>query len=240
MSRFEWLCVLLHPFEHPLHQRVRRTLQFLARRFDRTSRQLDVGGRRSNYTINVPLQVWITDVPREKALQHALDLGATDAIRDAVLGRRTNVVSYTYDDMTRTSLPSSHFSVVSAIEVLEHVDEDELFVRNVAKVLVPGGYFLMTTPNGDFLPKPYPDHRRHYRAEQLATLLRRHFASVSVDYFVNRTRLFSFGLHRPSTTSPIRSLLGMLAFGLASILDRLGYGGKGPDRKLHLFAVCKK
>ena len=100
--------------------------------------------------------------------------------------------------MTATRLPEAHFDVVTAIEVLEHVDEDERFLQNVATVLKPGGMFLMTTPNGDFRPTPYPDHKRHYRASNLEAMLARHFANVRIEYRVNSGRLFQLGLHRPS------------------------------------------
>jgi SAM-dependent methyltransferase len=97
------------------------------------------------------------NIPREREIQEQLDLGATDEIRSAVLARRSNVKEYRYDDMSRTSLPESHFDVVNAVEVLEHVEDDEAFVANVARVLRSGGHFVMTTPNGDFKPVPYPD-----------------------------------------------------------------------------------
>ena len=148
--------------------------------------------------------------------------------------RRTNVHSYVYDDMTKTRLPESHFGIVSAIEVLEHIDDDEEFLRNVARVLKPGGFFFMTTPNGDHIPVPYPDHKRHYLGRSLETLLRKHFSQVTIEYRVNAGRLFSLGLHRPSVRSPIRSVLGMISFASCALLERLGAGGKGPGRKLHL------
>src|SRR6185295_13428772 len=89
MTSFEYIYRMALPFEHPLHQRVNRTLRRLA-----PECLLDVGGRRSNYTIGIAGDVWITDLPREQLHQHQLDLGATDAIREAVLHRRSNVSHY--------------------------------------------------------------------------------------------------------------------------------------------------
>jgi SAM-dependent methyltransferase len=228
MTRFEMLYSLVAPFEHPLHRHVRSTLRRL-----RGSRLLDVGGRRSNYTIGVCPEVWISDLPRESEIQKHLDLGATDVIRSTVFSRRSNVKEYRYDDMTRTTLPADHFDVVNAVEVLEHVDEDELFVANVAKVLKPGGHFVMTTPNGDFKPIPYPDHRRHYKAADLEALLRRHFEEVRVEYRVNAGRIFTMA-------SKSGAMTGMLGYGLSGLLEKLKFGGRGPMKKHHLVAVCRK
>src|SRR5687767_8858395 len=109
MTPFEIAYSLVSPFEHPLHRYVRGRLRKLP-----ATRVLDVGGRRSNYTIGLKSEVWISDVPREREIQKELDLGATDAIRSAVLSRRSNVKEYKYDDMTRTTLPEAHFDVVNA------------------------------------------------------------------------------------------------------------------------------
>jgi SAM-dependent methyltransferase len=226
MTRFELLYRTIGPLEHPLYQHVRRTLKRLNPR-----RLLDVGGRRSNYTIGLS-EVWISDIPREKEIQHQLDLGATDAIRSNVLKRRSNVRDYIYDDMTATKIEPESFDVVNATEVLEHVEEDERFVANVARVLKPGGHFVMSTPNGDWKPVPYPDHKRHYRADDLEILLLKHFRDVHIEYRVNAGWLHTLacksGLH------------GLWAYGVSNMLENFGIGGRGPNYKHHLFAVCRK
>ena len=240
MTPFEFWYAGALVLEHPLHQHVQRVLRRAARAYSHTPRLLDVGGRRSNYTIAVPAEVWLSDIPREKEIQRELDLGATDKIREKVLKRRSNVHSYVYDDMTVTSFPAAHFDIVTAIEVLEHVEEDEDFLRNVATVLRPGGMFLMTTPNGDFRPTPYPDHKRHYRASGLEAMLARHFANVRIEYRVNSGRLFQLGLHKPSLQTPFRTASSLFGFCISALLERAGLGGPGPVGKLHLMAVCKK
>jgi SAM-dependent methyltransferase len=227
MTGYELFHRLFSALDHPLHQHVGRTLRRL-----KPQRLLDVGGRRSHYTTGVPGQVWISDIPREQSIQHQLDLGATDEIREAVLARRSNVADYIYDDMTRTKLPAEHFDCVSAVEVLEHVDEDEAFVANVAKVLQPGGHFVMSTPNGDFRPVPYPDHVRHYRAADLESLLRRHFRHVRLEYRAE-VRLVNLGWK-------LGAALRAGVYALSALLERIGLTGRGPNGKLHLFAVCIK
>lgn len=239
-TRFEMLYRFLLPFEHPLHQRVQQILKRTARSAVADAELLDVGGRRSNYTIGVPIKVFVTDLPRETNIQHRLDLGATDDIIRGVLERRSNISSYILDDMTRTSLPESRFDIVCAVEVLEHVDQDDQFVRNVHRVLKPGGTFVMTTPNGDFRPIPYPDHKRHYTRGGLLHILQNHFSDVDIEYRVNSDLLFRYGLHRPTAGSPLRSILGMIAFAVSALYERLGGGGSGPNNKLHLVAVSHK
>lgn len=239
MTKFEFIYRVARPFDHPLYQRVFGILSSLQRDAQGPLNVLDVGGRRSNYTIGLLSRVSVTDIPRETQLQHALDLGATEEIRRKVIARRSNVIDYIIDDMTCTKLPENTFDVVVAVEVLEHVKEDEAFVRNVARVLKPGGALVMTTPNGDFIPTPYPDHQRHYKRIQLVQLLSRYFSNVDVRYSINEGRLIHWGVHEPSFRKPLRSVAALTSLFLCNLGEVLGLGGMGPDRKRHLIAVTR-
>ena len=44
------------------------------------------------------------------------------------------------------------FGLVTAIEVIEHVESPIGFLRNIARLLAPGGVAVLTTPNVDSLP----------------------------------------------------------------------------------------
>lgn len=44
------------------------------------------------------------------------------------------------------------FDLVTAIEVIEHVENPICFLRNVGRLLAPGGIAALTTPNVDSLP----------------------------------------------------------------------------------------
>jgi SAM-dependent methyltransferase len=179
---------------------------------------LDVGGRKSHYTIGLPASITISDLPRASAIQNQLNLGTNDEINDQTMSRRSNVKETIYDDMTRTNLPANSFDVIVAVEVLEHVEQDDVFVRNVAHTLRPGGWFVMTTPNGDAVPTPHnADHKRHYRREQLAKLLATQFQQVEVHYAIKAGRFRSWGLKSWSLRRPLQTVRSMLGNVLNSI-----------------------
>lgn len=172
------------PLLPPLNRKVRsRTMQEV-KRSERRLSILDVGGRKSPYTIGVPADITIIDLPRETEVQKDLHLGVSDQIANEIKRRRSNIREVIIGDMTKSDLPSTAYDTVIAVEVLEHVLEDEQFVSEVSRVLVPGGKFIMTTPNGDFVENKNPDHKRHYKKDQLVDLLTRYFDKVDVEYAI--------------------------------------------------------
>lgn len=50
-------------------------------------------------------------------------------------------------DVTELPFPDESFDVAFSIYVLEHIAQPDVFLREVARVLRPGGYFVSLTPN---------------------------------------------------------------------------------------------
>lgn len=212
MKPFELMYLSLEPVSIPLYRLVRHELLRLVSTATVARPEiLDVGGRKSHYTIGVPALVTITDLPRETELQEHLNLGVTESMMTQTLARRTNVRDILLDDMTRSTLPSEAFDIVVAVEVIEHVEKDELFVSEVHRVLKRNGRILVTTPNGDWVLNTNPDHKRHYMRAQLKDLLAKRFTAVDVCYAVREGKARTLGLHSWSLRRPIRTLTSMAA-----------------------------
>src|SRR5690606_14254555 len=135
---------------------------------------LDVGGRKSPYTINLPAKITLLDVPQESGTKEALNLGFTETILTSIQKKRSNIKDVIIQDMTQSTLPEAFYDAVVSIEVIEHVPADDLFVKHIAQVLKKGGWAYLTTPNGDYIknegPGKNPDHVRHYTRVELQSL----------------------------------------------------------------------
>jgi len=170
---------------------------------------LDVGGRKSPYTINLSADVTLLDVPQESGTREELNLGFTNDILSTIQKKRSNIKDVIIEDMTKSTLADASYNAVVCIEVIEHVEEDDVFVKNISKVIDKGGWAYFTTPNGDYIknegPNKNPDHVRHYTRAELQELLEKYFDTVDVHYGVKTGTyrvqgLKSFSLRKPLST----------------------------------------
>jgi len=187
MKGYEIARLLAEPFLPVLHGKVRRDLRDRLRLMpDRPVKLLDVGGRKSPYTIGLPVALTIIDIPPASEVQEALHLGLNDRILGDLRKSRSNIESVVLEDMTQCTLRSESFDAAVCVEVIEHVRDDEAFLRQIARVLKPRGLLYLTTPNGDYIrnepPNYNPDHVRLYTRQALTDLLARQFCSVEVRY----------------------------------------------------------
>ncbi len=91
MTAFEVSYLLAEAFLPPLHHKVRRQLIKTILSHAKTPDLLDVGGRKSHYTIGVPALITITDLPKRSDLQKKLNLGINEEIIEQIKRRRSNV-----------------------------------------------------------------------------------------------------------------------------------------------------
>ena len=240
MKLYETGRLMAESFLPPLYKQVRLRLLNLIKRTGPQPAILDVGGRKSPYTIGIPARITVIDLPRESEVQKNLNLGINDKVLSQIKARRSNIENVILGDMTRSDLPGDSFDLVVSVEVLEHVEEDELFVKEVHRVLKTGGTFLMTTPNGDWVENKNPDHKRHYRKAQLERLLSRYFDSVAVDYAVAGGKFRTMGLKSWSLTRPVRtfnSIIGNVVNWQQSARPELKTQAEYTH---HLIACCEK
>ena len=75
---------------------------------------------------------------------------------------------------------SESFDFVISFQVIEHIKDDIEFVREIHRVLRPGGKAIITTPNAPLSLTRNPWHIREYRADELHNLFGVHFDQVEM------------------------------------------------------------
>ena len=84
------------------------------------------------------------------------------------------------------------FDSVVSFQVIEHIEEDMEFVREVARVLRPGGKFVVSTPNAPISLTRNPWHVREYKADELHNLLSCHFSNVELYGVVGNEKIMEY------------------------------------------------
>src|SRR5690349_18005520 len=73
-------------------------------------------------------------------------------------------------DATQSPFPAESFDVITALDIIEHIPDDEKSLRDVYRLLKPGGSFVIFTPAYQFLWSVHDEishHERRYTAREL-------------------------------------------------------------------------
>ena len=84
------------------------------------------------------------------------------------------------------------FDYVISFQVIEHIENDAEFVREVSRVLRKGGKFIVSTPNAPMSLTRNPWHVREYRIEELKSLLKRSVSKVECQGVAGNERVMEY------------------------------------------------
>jgi SAM-dependent methyltransferase len=148
---------------------IRQTLESLDR--GKASRILDIGsGSGLFYDELKGFGTVISLEYSEKGTSHLMKKGIPDVVR-------ADAESLPFKDRS--------FDIVTCIDVMEHLNDDEGMIREVARVLNGGGYFIMTVPAYRFLwsdDDVLVHHKRRYTRKELYAMLSREFQVLKGTY----------------------------------------------------------
>ena len=83
-------------------------------------------------------------------------------------------LAFTHASCTRLPMPDASFDVVVSFETLEHIEGQEAFLDEVARVLAPGGVFVLSCPN----KVEYSDKRDYQNEFHVKELYRDELARI--------------------------------------------------------------
>lgn len=91
-----------------------------------------------------------------------------------------------------TALSDSSYDVVVSFQVIEHIENDHLFLKEINRVLKPGGVALITTPNRKMSLTRNPWHVREYLAEELTKLGATYFDQVEMKGITGNEKVMTY------------------------------------------------
>ena len=87
---------------------------------------------------------------------------------------------------------TNNFDVVVSFQVIEHIKDDTNFLREIHRVLTPGGIALITTPNIKKTLSRNPWHIREYTARQLKELAAGIFDEVEIKGITGNDKVWEY------------------------------------------------
>lgn len=88
-------------------------------------------------------------------------------------------VTFVQQNVPPLGFEDNSFDFAITFQVVEHIKDDHAFIREIHRVLKPGGKLIITTPNIKMSITRNPWHVREYTVEQFRNLLGKYFKTVN-------------------------------------------------------------
>lgn len=111
----------------------------------------------------------------------ALSVTAVDIspqVIEAVGGRVSSGIALGVADLRDLPFPDDSFDLISCFEVIEHVEDPDPILSELARVLAPGGVLAVSTPNRDASLGTNPHHPNEMTPDEIAAAMARHLPFV--------------------------------------------------------------
>lgn len=91
-----------------------------------------------------------------------------------------------------TNLDDNSFDYIVSFQVIEHIKDDVLFLKEIYRVLKPGGTAILTTPNRIKTLTRNPWHIREYTADELTQLAKTLFSNVEMKGISGNEKIWEY------------------------------------------------
>jgi 2-polyprenyl-3-methyl-5-hydroxy-6-metoxy-1,4-benzoquinol methylase len=111
-------------------------------------------------------------------MEHARSFTAVDKIQEVIHDLQ---IKYPSGRFLRMNIPplkelaDNAYDTVVSFQVIEHIQDDALFLQEIYRVLKPGGMAMLTTPNRSMSLSRNPWHIREYLPDELKKIAERIF-----------------------------------------------------------------
>jgi len=155
-------------------------------------------------------------------------------------------------DICHLPFPENRFDVILATDVIEHVEDDQLAVQEICRVLKPQGYGIITVPAFPCLwgqQDEISHHKRRYVLQKLKKLLQDNGLKIHSIFYFNyllfipiwliRTFIRAVGIELKNETQ-INNLFLNAMFNIIFSFDVMSASWLKPPFGVSIFVLCQK
>ena len=89
-------------------------------------------------------------------------------------------------------LADNTYDYIVTFQVIEHIEDDNEFIKEAHRVLKSGGKLILTTVNRKYSLSRNPWHVREYLASELKNLILKHFSSIETKGIHGNTKVMDY------------------------------------------------
>lgn len=131
----------------------------------------------------------------ELLMRKADSFTAVDKIEEALVVLRERFPAGKFMSMNIPplgGLQDNAYDFVVSFQVIEHIKNDSLYLKEINRVLKPGGIALFTTPNRKMSLSRNPWHIREYLAQELKTLAAGIFGTAEMKGITGNEKVMAY------------------------------------------------
>jgi 2-polyprenyl-3-methyl-5-hydroxy-6-metoxy-1,4-benzoquinol methylase len=91
-----------------------------------------------------------------------------------------------------SGLQDNSYDLIVSFQVIEHIKDDTLFLKEIHRLLKPGGTALLTTPNRKMSLSRNPWHIREYLPDELQSLAGKFFSHVEMKGITGNNKVMEY------------------------------------------------
>ena len=156
-----------------------------------------------------------TAMMAEAGAAEVVGVDIAKSVLDSARGDMPETVDLRVGDLTALEIEDDRFDVVVCFEVIEHFEDPQVVLDELARVLAPGGTLLISSPNRRVYPPGNPHHHHEFTPDELSESLGARFAEVQlqrqqsyITAAVLSTPLFESTTPEPLPSLPLYKLVG--------------------------------
>jgi 2-polyprenyl-3-methyl-5-hydroxy-6-metoxy-1,4-benzoquinol methylase len=127
-------------------------------------------------------------------IDKAKSFTALDKIEEAlvILREKYPQAKFISGNIPPFNAQSDSYDVVVSFQVIEHIKDDAAYLREIHRVLKPGGVALLTTPNRPMSLSRNPWHEREYTGAELLALAKTIFPSATIKGITGNEKVMAY------------------------------------------------
>lgn len=128
-------------------------------------------------------------------MERARSFTAVDKIKPVIESLQKQYPSGKFMSMNippLSGLADNAYDFVVSFQVIEHIENDALFLKEIHRIMKPGSTALLTTPNRKMSLSRNPWHVREYLPQELAALASNYFSEVKMMGITGNEKVMSY------------------------------------------------